>query len=158
MNCQRPIMHGAHSHQAWVPDDDSWHPPYSGVSTNYNEDTLLFSMSQQLFCADTTIQSYSLQNDFSIHICPFRTTTCTTFIFASTLNQSCFTVSVLFNFRRSRLLLRLSFPFDISFSPLWFASHFRLRILSCSFLLIQFNSAVIQNPDVTILVPMASVK
>ncbi len=92
------------------------------------------------FCADTTIQSYSLQNDFS-HICPFRTTTFTTFVFASTLNQLRFTVSVSFNFRCSRLLLRLSFPFDISFFPLWIrislsASHSFLFVSSRS---IQFH-------------------
>jgi hypothetical protein len=26
MNRQRPLVHGARPHQAWVPNDDSWHP------------------------------------------------------------------------------------------------------------------------------------
>ncbi len=113
---------------------------------------------------------------FACYHLSFRSTTFTTFAFASTLNHSCVNVSVLFNFRRSWLSLRLSFPFDISFFPFWLrislrilfpsahsASHFFCPLIcfliSHLFLLVQFNStAVIQNPDVTIHVPKTSVK
>jgi len=113
---------------------------------------------------------------FACYHLSFRSTTFTTFAFASTLNHSCVNVSVLFNFRCSWLSLRLSFPFDISFFPFWLcislrilfpsahsASHFFCPLIcfliSHLFLLVQFNStAVIQNPDVTIHVPKTSVK
>ena len=64
---------------------------------------------------------------FACYHLSFRSTTFTTFAFASTLNHSCVNVSVLFNFRRSWLSLRLSFPFDISFFPFWL--RISLRIL-----------------------------
>ena len=131
--------------------------PYSGISTNYNEDTLLFSMSQQLFCADTTIQAYSLQNDFSILVLSGLQLLQRSFLLQLSTNRAS-----LFPFRSTFGALDFCFGF-LSLStfrsfPFEFASHFRLRILFCSFLLVQFNSAVIQNPDVAIHVPMASVK
>ena len=128
------------------------------------------------FCPCLSLWTRLSNFNFACYHLSFRSTTFTTFAFASTLNHSCVNVSVLFNFRRSWLSLRLSFPFDISFFPFWLrislrilfpsahsASHFFCPLIcfliSHLFLLVQFNStAVIQNPDVTIHVPKTSVK
>ena len=106
-------------------------------------------------------------------ICPFRLQLLQRSLLLSTLNHSRFNVSVSFNFRRSRLSLRLSFPWDISSFPFDFTSlsGFSSRsaysashlFVQCFFFNFLFVSSSIrfrrnQNPDVAIHVPTTSMK
>ena len=89
------------------------------------------------------------------NICPFELQLLQRLLLLSALIHSRFNVSISFNFRRSQLSLQLSFPFDISFFPLWLHISFSILfpiwllwlfcfLISPSFLLVQFSSAVIQ--------------
>ena len=174
-------------YKAWVQKNTFWHPPYSSANKNQTSKTLwhlphfstsILSFYRPDFCLFRLQLCTSWSSPIStttstfVLVCPFgpdfqtSAFACTTFVLSdynfynvrfrfNSLNHSRFNVSALFNFWRSR--------FRFGFLSLWTIQlHILLSIdlflNFLLFLLVQFNSAVLQNPDVTIHVPKASVK
>jgi len=159
------------TYKAWVQKNTFWHPSYSSANKNqisktfwhlphfstsilsiYRPDCCLFRLQH---CTSWSSPISATTSTFVL-VCPFgpdfqtSAFACTTFVLSdynfynvrfrfNSLNHSHFNVSVSFNFRRSRFrfgFLSLStIQLHITFV------HWFVFLISCLFLLVQFNSA-----------------